>query len=110
VTSSEPAPPDLTVAPEALESEAARWSAAAADLRAASDVAAGLVLEPAAFSFAGRAAAAAYETLRSRTAALLAEGAGNLDAIAASLRSSAAAYVEGDTAGARRLDGLGGGR
>jgi len=96
--------PDVTVALEALEADAARWSSAAADLRAASAAAQGLDLPPAAFSFAGRAAATAYEALRGRTARLLGEGAENLDAIAAALRASAAAYAADEATGAHRLD------
>lgn len=100
----QPNRPDVAVALEALEADAARWSDAADDLRAASSAAAGLVLPSAAFSFAGHAAALAYEELRSRTARLLAEGAENLDAIAVALRASAAAYAADEAAGAHRLD------
>jgi hypothetical protein len=102
--------PDLTVALEALEADAARWSDTAADLRAASAAAEGLVLAPAAFSFAGHGAATAYEALRSRTARLLSEGADNLDAVAAALRASAAAYAADEAAGAHRLSGADGPR
>jgi hypothetical protein len=98
-----PTPEQITVALEALESDAALWSRAAAELRDAADAAAGLALDPAAFSFAGGAVAAAYEALRGRTTALLAEGADNLDAVAAALRASAAAYAADEAAGAHRL-------
>jgi uncharacterized protein YukE len=101
--------PDLTVAVEALEADAARWSEAAADLRAAAAAAAGQVLEPAAFSFAGGAAADAYEALRSRTARLLTEGADNLDAVACALRAGAAAYAAEEATAVQRLDGPGDG-
>jgi hypothetical protein len=100
----EPTRPDVTVALDALEADAVRWSDAAADLRAAASAATGLVLEPAAFSFAGHAVAAAYEALRSRTARLLTEGADNLESIAAALRASAAAYAADEAAGAHRMD------
>ena len=100
--------PDLAVALAALEADASRWSAAAADLRAAAATAAGQVLDPAAFTFAGDGVAVAYEALRSRTATLLGEGATNLDAVAAALRASAAAYAAEEAARARRVDGVDG--
>jgi hypothetical protein len=98
-----PTPEQITVAVEALESDAALWRRAAGELRTAAAAAAGQVLDPATFSFAGGAVAAAYEALRGRTAALLVEGADNVDAIAAALRISAAAYAADEAAGAHRL-------
>ena len=98
-----PTPDQITVAVEALESDAALWSRTASELRDAAATAAGQVLEPSAFSFAGGAVAGAYEALRGRTAALLADGADNADAIAAALRASAAAYAADEAAGAHRL-------
>jgi hypothetical protein len=98
-----PTPDQITVAVEALKSDAALWSRTAAELRDAAATAAEQVLEPSAFSFAGGAVAAAYEALRGRTAALLTEGADNADAIAAALRASAAAYAADEAAGAHRL-------
>jgi hypothetical protein len=103
-------PPDLTVALEALESDAARWADAAVRLRAASAAAAALVLDAGAFSFAGREAADAYEALRLRTTTLLAQGADELDSIAAALRTSAATYAAEEAAGAHRLGALEGPR
>ncbi len=103
MTARGPGRPDVAVALGALEADAVRWTAAAADLRAAAAAAAGQVLGAAQFSFAGREAAAAYEALRSRTAALLGQGADNLDAVAAALRAAAAAYAAGEAAGAERL-------
>ena len=94
--------PDLSVAVEALESDAARWEHAAADLRTAATAAAELVLDPGAFSFAGEAAADTYEALRIRTVTLLGQGADELAAIAAALRTSAATYAAEDAAGAHR--------
>ncbi len=105
MTARHTARPDLAVALGALEADAVRWTAAAADLRAAAAAAAGQVLGAAQFSFAGREAAAAYEALRSRTAVLLTEGADNLDAVAAALRASAAAYAADEAAAAQRLGG-----
>jgi hypothetical protein len=61
------------------------------------------VLGAAQFSFAGREVAAAYEALRSRTAALLTEGAHDLEAVAAALRAGAAAYAAHEAAAAGRL-------
>jgi hypothetical protein len=97
--------PDVVVALEALESDAARWDAAAAELRKAATTAARMTVERGAFSFAGGGVASAYEAVRGRTEALLHQGAGELDAIAAGLRSAAAAYAAADAAGAHRLGG-----
>jgi len=101
-----PGGPDLAVALDALEADAVRWTDAAAQLRVAAAAAAGQVLEAAAFSFAGGGVAMAYEGLRSRTAALLREGADNLDAVAAALRAGAAAYVAREATAAHRLDAV----
>jgi hypothetical protein len=98
-----PTAEQITVAVEALESDSALWRGASAELRDAAAAAAGQVLDPAAFSFAGGAVAAAYEALRGRTTALLVEGADNVDAIAAALQVSAAAYAADEAAGAHRL-------
>ena len=65
------------------------------------------MLPAAAFSFAGAEVAAVYEALRSRTATLLAEGAANLDAVAAALRAGAASYVAQEDAAAQRLNTVG---
>ena len=96
--------PDVAVALDALESDAARWTDAATQLRAAAVAAGGQVLPTAAFSFAGAEVAAVYEALRSRTATLLAEGAANLDAVAAALRAGAASYAAQEDAAAQRLN------
>lgn len=97
--------PDVAVALDALESDAVRWADAAAGLRGAAAAAGAQVLEPGAFSFAGREVARAYEALRSRTAALLSEGADNLDAVATALRAAAAAYSAAEAAGTHRMEG-----
>jgi len=97
--------PDVAVALDALESDAARWNTAAAELRAAAEAAAGLSLPRGVFSFAGGAVADAYEALRSRTTTLLEQGARDLDATASALRSAAAAYAAAEAAGARRFRG-----
>lgn len=102
--------PDVAVAGDALEADAVRWTGAAADLRAAAAAAAGQVLAASDFSFAGREVAVAYESLRSRTAALLADGADNLDAVAAALRAGAAAYAAQEAAASARLREAGGPR
>jgi hypothetical protein len=106
VTEGHPDAADVAVALDALESDAVRWTDAAAQLRAAATAASAQVLPPGAFSFAGGEVAAAYERLRGRTAVLLREGAENLDAVAAALRTSAAAYAASDAAGVRRLDAV----
>jgi DNA-binding NarL/FixJ family response regulator len=103
MTDGGPARPDVAVSLRALESDAVRWTDAAADLRAAAAAAAGQVLDASAFSFAGREVATAYEALRSRTASLLTAGADNLDAVAAALRAGAAAYAADEAAAAARL-------
>lgn len=107
MTSPGAAEPDVVVALEALEADARRWTDAATVLREAATAAAGQVLAPGEFSFAGREVAAAYEALRGRTATLLVEGADNLDAVAAALRASAAAYAADEAAGAHRWDAAG---
>jgi hypothetical protein len=101
-----PTPQQIAVALDALESDAARWSSAAGELRAAAAAAAGQALDPAAFSFAGEAVATAYEALRTRTATLLAQGADNFEAIAGALRASAAAYAADEASGAHRLHNI----
>jgi hypothetical protein len=101
-------PPTLAVALDALESDAVRWTDAAAALRAAAAAAAGLALETGAFSFAGGQVAAMYEALRNRIVALLHDGADNYETVAAALRATAAAYATQDAAQARRLDAVDG--
>jgi hypothetical protein len=108
VTGNRPDGPDLAVALDAVESDAVRWTDAAVQLRAAAAAAAGQVLAATAFSFAGGQVAAVYEGLRSRTAALLRDGADNLDAVAAALRASAAAYAAREALESQRLHGVDG--
>lgn len=100
--------PDVAVALDALESDAVRWTSAAARLRAAAHAAADQVLPAGAFSLAGDEVAVAYEALRSRTAALLRAGADNCEAVGAALRAGADAYALAETAAARRLDAVDG--
>lgn len=100
---SAPGRPDVAVALDALESDAARWADVAAELRGAAVAAAGQVVPPSAFSFAGAEVAAAYEALRSRTATLLAQGADDVAAMAAALRAGAAAYAAAEAATAQRI-------
>lgn len=102
-----PGEPDVTVSRDALEADARRWTDAAADLRAAAAAAQRQVLATSAFSFAGREVATAYDALRRRTATLLAEGADNLDAVAAALRAGAEAYAADEAAAADRLRAAG---
>ena len=94
------------VALEALEHDAARWTRAARDLRAAADAARGQALDRASFSFAGGAAADAYDALRTKTVALLTQGARNCDDIAAALRTSAERYAAEENAGVHRMRGV----
>jgi|SRR5690349_5524188 len=108
VTEAQQDPPSLAVALDALESDAVRWTDAAAQLRAAAAAAADLVLETGAFSFAGGQVASMYEGLRSRTVALLRDGADNFEAVAVALRAAAAAYAAADAAQARELDAVDG--
>jgi hypothetical protein len=95
--------PDVAVALQALESDARRWTDAAATLRGAADTVAAQALDPGVFSFAGADVATAYEGLRSRMASLLVQGADNFDAVAAALRTSAATYAADEAAGAHRI-------
>ena len=101
-----PTPHEIRVALGALEADAEDWARAAEQLRAAAATADRQKLDPAAFTFAGQAAAAAYEDLRARMAGLIAQGATNLDAIATALRASAAAYAADEAAGVHRLQNI----
>lgn len=97
---------EVRVALEALERDATRWARAARDLRAAADAARGQPLDRASFSFAGAAAADAYDALRTKTVLLLTEGARNCDDIAAALRTSAERYATEENAGVHRTRGV----
>lgn len=97
---------DLRVALDALEADAAQWQRIAGELRGASTRAAAQHLDPAVFSFAGQAAAAAYESLRARLTRLLAQGAANADATADALVSCAAAYAADERAHVDHLRGI----
>lgn len=98
-----PTPQQIVVALEALEADAVMWQRAAEDLRAAAEAARRQQIPPGAFSFAGRAVADAYESMRTKTVALLEGGAANFEAIATTLRASAAAYAADERAGAHRI-------
>jgi uncharacterized protein YukE len=98
-----PTPDEIEVALEDLEADATRWAAAAAELQAAATAAGRQRLDPAVFSFAGPAAAAEYEALRAKLAGRISQGAVNLAAIAAALRTSAAAYAADEAAGVHRM-------
>jgi hypothetical protein len=101
-----PNPQEIIVALEALEVDAVMWQGAAEDLRAAAAAAQRQQIPPAAFSFAGQAVYERYEALRTKTVALLEGGAANLDAIAETLRASAAAYAADERAGAHRIQNI----
>ncbi|MHA6628823.1 hypothetical protein ACU61A_25565 [Pseudonocardia sichuanensis] len=101
-----PTPDEIRVALKALRADAEDWALAAEQLRAAARTADRQKLDPAAFTFAGRAAAAEYEELRARMAGLLAQGADNLDGIATALRASAAAYAADEAAGVHRMQNI----
>jgi hypothetical protein len=101
-----PTPHEIRVALGALEADAEEWARAAEQLRAAAATAHRQALDPVAFTFAGRAAAGAYEDLRVRMAGLIAQGAVNVGAIATALRASAAAYAADEAAGVHRLQNI----
>jgi hypothetical protein len=98
-----PTSQQIVVALEALEADAMMWQRAAEDLRTAAAAARRQEIPPHAFSFAGRAVADAYESMRVKAVALLEGGAANFDAIARALRASAAAYAADERAGAHRI-------
>jgi uncharacterized protein YukE len=106
VNSSKPTPQEIHVALEALRDDADHWRTAADALRASAGRARDALVPPATFSFAGQAAAAAYEALRARTARLLEEGALNFDDIATALRASAAAYEADEKAHRHRIENI----
>ena len=101
-----PTPHEIRVALGALEADAENWALAAEQLRVAAAAADRQKLDPAAFTFAGHAAAAEYEALRARMAGLIAQGANNLGAIATALRASAAAYAADEAAGVHRMQNI----
>src|SRR4051812_20231832 len=98
-----PTPEQITVSLAALRSDSDAWAAAAETMAAAGADADGQKLDAAAFSFAGQAAAAAYEELRAKMARLVHEGAVRFASIAGALRASADAYEADEAAGAHRL-------
>lgn len=101
-----PTPEQVTVSLDALRADADQWAAAAATMAAAAATADGQQVDPSAFSFAGQAAAAAYEDLRVKTAGLIHQGAARFDSIAGALRASADAYEADEAAGAHRLQNV----
>lgn len=101
-----PTPEQITVSLAALRTDADVWAAAAETMAAAAARADGQQLDPAAFSFAGQAAAAAYEELRAKMARLLHEGTASLGSIAGALRASADAYEADEAAGAHRMQNV----
>jgi hypothetical protein len=101
-----PTSQEVIVALEALEADAVMWQGAADDLRAAAAAAQRQQVPPGAFSFAGQAVYEQYDAIRVRTVALLEGGAANLDAIAETMRASAAAYEADERAGAHRIQNI----
>lgn len=101
-----PTPQQITVSLEALRADADRWAAAAGTLNTAAGRADTQKVDAAAFSFAGRAAAIAYEDLRSRMAGFIHQGAERLDSIAGALRASADAYEADEASGAHRMQNI----
>ena len=96
----------ITLALDALRADAADWERAATDLRAAAARAAAEAVPAGAFSFAGQAAAGAYESLRVKTTALLEAGAQNFQDIAGALRTSADAYEADENAHVHALQNV----
>jgi hypothetical protein len=96
----------ITVSLEALRADADRWADAAKVMSSAAADADLQKIDASAFSFAGQAAAGAYEDLRSKMARLLHQGAGRFDSIAGALRASADAYEADEAAGAHRMQNL----
>jgi hypothetical protein len=101
-----PTSEQITVALEALRTDADKWVGGADELRSAAGRAGAMALPPAAFSFAGQAVLTSYERLRVKTAELLRAGAVNFDDIATALRQSADAYEADEAAGAHRMTSI----
>jgi hypothetical protein len=101
-----PTPEQITVSLDALRADADQWTAAAGTMAAAAAAADGQKVDASAFSFAGQAAAAAYEDLRLKLAGLLHQGGVRFDSIAGALRASADAYEADEASGAHRLQNI----
>ena len=107
------APPthdEVTVACDALRSDAAKWMTASDEMAAASSAAQSLVLGREQFGFAAEShgVAAAYKALQDRIAHLLTGADTEFDKIAAALKTAADAYESEDAAGAHTFDSMGG--
>jgi uncharacterized protein YukE len=96
----------ITVALDALRVDADRWAGAAGTMNTAAARADMQKIDAAAFSFAGQAAAAVYENLRAKMAALIDQGARGFDSIAAALHASADAYEADEAAGVHRMQNI----
>jgi hypothetical protein len=96
----------IIVSVDALRTDADEWARAAKDMHDVAAKADTQKVDAAAFSFAGHAAAAGYETLRAKMAGLISGGAREFDAIAAALRASADAYEADEAAGAHRIQNI----
>lgn len=106
------APPthdEVTVACDALRSDAGKWIAASDEMAAASSAARSLVLGTEQFGFAAQArgVADAYKQLQDRIAHLLTGADAEFDKIASALKTAADAYESEDAAGAHTFDGMG---
>lgn len=98
----------LQVSLEALDSDAARWESSSRTLAGAQQVAEGLSLSDTQLSWAGQdtGLVATYEQLREKVAALLTQGVGETDKIAATLREVKLVYESTDDAAKQRLKGV----
>lgn len=93
----------ITVSLVALRDDADQWADAAKVMNEAAANADVQKMDASAFSFAGQAAAVAYEELRAKMAMLLQQGATRFDSIAGALRASADAYEADEALGAHRM-------
>lgn len=85
-----------------LDDDANAWTGVGDDLAAMATTVAGLTLDMNAFTFLGRAAAEAHETVRAHTEALLTAGAEEARAAGSTLMDIYNAYKDDDEAARRR--------
>lgn len=106
MTTPTPSSDEISVALDALRTDATMWDGFADTLRTAVGAAQSLVVPPSAFSFAGQSVATQYDAIRNRMATLLEGGAVNFDATATALRQSADAYEDDEATGAHMMTGI----
>ncbi|MCO1580008.1 hypothetical protein M8C13_30070 [Crossiella sp. SN42] len=103
--------PKISVALDALRSDAARWSAAAEEMRTAAERASRFILTEQDFSvLLGSELASSYSTIRSKLEHLLTGAHTEFERIGSTLLQVAATYEREDAEGAHELKRAGGDR